>query len=222
MRRRRALFLALALILVFGVGFSVAVLVMEGQRLIAGTPEHTERQPDVASLDDLIDRHVVSPRPPVEMPPRNTETASLSSSDHREAEQAITTVPDTMITPTEPPRESENSQVMDFPPPENDGGADPYARDDASSRQERIDRRRKSSGGRPRPTLHGQVNVVALGGWADVYEGSRPLGRTPRQISLSSGRHVLTLRPFGKTPAKRVVVVVQPNKTVRVVVPVSQ
>jgi hypothetical protein len=48
----------------------------------------------------------------------------------------------------------------------------------------------------------GMVSVVAIGGWADIFEGSRRLGRTPARLTLSAGRHTLILRP-ANGPAQR-------------------
>jgi len=67
----------------------------------------------------------------------------------------------------------------------------------------------------------GSVNVSTPGGWADIYERGRNLGRSPRQVRLSAGRHVLALRPFGRTPAVRRTVEVHADSVVRLAVPVS-
>jgi serine/threonine-protein kinase len=48
----------------------------------------------------------------------------------------------------------------------------------------------------------GMVSVVAIGGWADIFEGSRRLGRTPARLTLSAGRHTLILLP-ANGPAQR-------------------
>lgn len=68
----------------------------------------------------------------------------------------------------------------------------------------------------------GQVNVVTVGGWANVSERGRSLGMTPTRLRLREGRHVITLHPFGRSPTKQVVVNIEANKTVRVVVPVGR
>jgi serine/threonine-protein kinase len=72
----------------------------------------------------------------------------------------------------------------------------------------------------PRRQRPGRVNITTLGGWADIYVRGRQLGRTPRQIDLPPGRHVIELRPFGRTPAQRVRVTVQSGGRHRVRVPV--
>ncbi len=53
----------------------------------------------------------------------------------------------------------------------------------------------------------GIVSVFAVGGWADIYEGSRRLGRTPARLELSAGRHVLSIRPPDAPAQRRVVTV---------------
>lgn len=64
----------------------------------------------------------------------------------------------------------------------------------------------------------GFVNIVTQNGWADVYEGQRFLGRTPRQIRLEEGRHVLEIRAFGKEPSVRRPVTVKGDRVTRVVI----
>ncbi|RLB48977.1 MAG: hypothetical protein DRJ42_22050 [Deltaproteobacteria bacterium] len=51
----------------------------------------------------------------------------------------------------------------------------------------------------------GLVNVFAVGGWADIFEGGRRLGRTPARLRLPPGRHTLTLRPSQGRTVRRVV-----------------
>ncbi len=61
----------------------------------------------------------------------------------------------------------------------------------------------------------GHVNVAAVGGWGDIYEGGTRLGRTPARLTLPPGRHTLTIRPPEGDP-KREVVRVPPGGTVSV------
>lgn len=218
LRGRRALFLVLGLLFVFGFGFLVAVMVMEGQRLVDPEPTPDIRTTDASSIDDLIDRHVVSPPAQTEDPSKTGENDPPPLLD-----QPTTTAPLNSPAPEVLSKAIEESLTKGVPLPRTDGGVEGNAvEDDGFVPRARPAPRRNTPPSRPRTTARGQVNVVALGGWADVFEGGRSLGRTPRQISLPSGRHVLTLRPFGRTPIKRVVVNVQPNKTVRVVVPVGE
>jgi hypothetical protein len=62
----------------------------------------------------------------------------------------------------------------------------------------------------------GTINLVTRGGWAEIYEGKKSLGSTPRRLTLSSGRHKLVLKPFGTDKPKTVYVVVEANKTKKV------
>jgi hypothetical protein len=62
----------------------------------------------------------------------------------------------------------------------------------------------------------GTINLVTRGGWAEIYEGKKLLGSTPRRLTLSSGRHKLVLKPFGTEKPKTVYVVVEANKTKKV------
>jgi hypothetical protein len=82
-------------------------------------------------------------------------------------------------------------------------------------------RARRGTPARPRVTGYGQLNVSSEGGWADVLEGSRRLGRTPLRLNVTAGRHVLTVLPFGQPPARRIVVDVEPNAVERVSVRIA-
>jgi hypothetical protein len=62
----------------------------------------------------------------------------------------------------------------------------------------------------------GTINLVTRGGWAEIYEGKKSLGSTPRRLTLSSGRHKLLLRPFGTEKPKTVYVLVEAGKTKKV------
>ena len=62
----------------------------------------------------------------------------------------------------------------------------------------------------------GTINLVTRGGWAEIYEGKKSLGSTPRRLTLSSGRHKLVLKPFGTDKPKTVYVLVEANKTKKV------
>jgi len=59
----------------------------------------------------------------------------------------------------------------------------------------------------------GTINLVTRGGWAEIYEGKKLLGSTPRRLTLPSGRHKLVLKPFGTGKPKIVYVVVEANET---------
>jgi serine/threonine-protein kinase len=62
----------------------------------------------------------------------------------------------------------------------------------------------------------GTINLVTRGGWAEIYEGKKLLGSTPRRLTLPSGRHKLILKPFGTEKPRTVFVVVEANKTKKV------
>jgi serine/threonine-protein kinase len=65
----------------------------------------------------------------------------------------------------------------------------------------------------------GSVSLATPGGWADVFLDGRPIGRAPGTLTLPAGRRVLELRPFGRTPGRRITVTVPTDDTVRVVEP---
>jgi hypothetical protein len=75
------------------------------------------------------------------------------------------------------------------------------------------ERNRSKSRAKAQP---GTINLVTRGGWAEIYEGKKSLGSTPRRLTLSSGRHKLVLKPFGTDKPKTVYVVVEANKTKKV------
>ena len=68
----------------------------------------------------------------------------------------------------------------------------------------------------------GSVVAVTPGGWADVYLGSKRLGRTPARLTLPPGTHVLRFLPFGKRPALAKRVTVPPGGSARVVVRLAE
>lgn len=72
----------------------------------------------------------------------------------------------------------------------------------------------EAAGGEAR---RGSVNVAARGGWADLFVDGRLVGRTPRSLPMSPGRHVIELRP-PTGPVVRRVVNVLPGRTQRLVV----
>lgn len=97
-------------------------------------------------------------------------------------------------------------------PPAADAGPDASSRD-AEVAPQLPDRAPAAS----RAT--GFVSVATPGGWAEVSKGRRHLGQTPLRAKLPVGRHVLTIRPFGKGPARTVPVVITRDGVERVVVP---
>ena len=63
----------------------------------------------------------------------------------------------------------------------------------------------------------GWVSVAAVGGWGEVWEGSRRLGQTPLRVQLSAGDHVLRVVPE-TGDERRMPVTVVGGETRRVVV----
>ncbi len=55
----------------------------------------------------------------------------------------------------------------------------------------------------------GQVAITARGGWAEVFHGSRRLGRTPLRVHLPVGQQELRLVPYGRGPGRTVTVPVE-------------
>lgn len=106
-------------------------------------------------------------------------------------------------------------------PDQGDVGSPDDNPHDAAAAPQRNGKRTRTRTKTNRTAAYGQVNVVAVGGWATVSERGRSLGMTPTRLRLQEGRHVLTVRPFGQPPPKQVVVNIEANKTVRVVVPVG-
>ena len=65
------------------------------------------------------------------------------------------------------------------------------------------------------PTMHGTVNLVTLGGWADVYFEGRKLGQSPMRFSLPVGMQSIELRPFGQERGRKVKVQVDAEDEAR-------
>jgi hypothetical protein len=64
------------------------------------------------------------------------------------------------------------------------------------------------------------VSVAAVGGWGEVWEGTRHLGQTPLRVQLSAGDHVLRVVPESGAERRAQVTVVA-GETRRVVVNVE-
>jgi serine/threonine protein kinase len=73
---------------------------------------------------------------------------------------------------------------------------------------------------RAREAASGEVVVVAINGWADVYSNGRRVGRTPSRVRLPAGRATLVLQPFGGPASLRRSVNVRANEETRLVVDV--
>ncbi len=70
-----------------------------------------------------------------------------------------------------------------------------------------------------RPSI-GWVSVATVGGWGEVWEGSRRLGQTPVRVQLSAGDHVLRIVPT-EGAERRMPVTVVAGETSRLVVPLQ-
>jgi serine/threonine-protein kinase len=68
------------------------------------------------------------------------------------------------------------------------------------------------------PAEPGTVTVITPGGWADVYLGTRRLGRSPGRFELPAGNHTLRLVPFGDRGARTARVPVPSGGNARAVV----
>jgi serine/threonine-protein kinase len=66
----------------------------------------------------------------------------------------------------------------------------------------------------------GEVIVVAVGGWADVYVNGQRAGRTPARLRLPAGRATIVLRPSGGETSIRRPVTVRAGDETRLVVDV--
>ncbi|HEX6246010.1 MAG TPA: serine/threonine-protein kinase [Polyangiales bacterium] len=121
------------------------------------------------------------------------------------------------------------------PEPAARSGAEQH--DDASeSRRERRQRRRRereeaeqvaapagpaapeAAPTRPPISTKSGPGTLVIGtsqGWALIFEGSRKLGTTPLKLELSSGPHVLEVRPYGEGAARRVPIEVKPGEVTK-------
>jgi hypothetical protein len=90
------------------------------------------------------------------------------------------------------------------------------ARRNPEPRQERRDPTPEPPPAEPAAPAMGSVRVEASGGWSEVYEGGRSLGRTPLTVQLTAGTHILRLLPFGNEPASTHLIRVHPGTEVGV------
>ncbi|MEM7136320.1 MAG: serine/threonine-protein kinase [Myxococcota bacterium] len=89
--------------------------------------------------------------------------------------------------------------------------ADPAAKKRASTRTKRRSRPKAPASREP-----GTINLVTRGGWAEIYDGKKLLGSTPRRLTLPAGKHRLVLKPFGNGQPKPIVVRAEAGKTKQV------
>jgi hypothetical protein len=91
--------------------------------------------------------------------------------------------------------------------------------DDASTNKQPVEAKPAQKRTRSKQRVKAQpgtINLVTRGGWAEIYEGKKLLGSTPRRLTLPSGRHKLILKPFGTGKPKVVYIVVEANETKKV------
>ncbi|MFK7985996.1 MAG: serine/threonine protein kinase [Sandaracinaceae bacterium] len=173
--------------------------------VVVGSPEPSEPQVIAVSTppDDTVGANPAE-EPQLEPEVEAPELAERAEPDSAEPNSA------------EPDAEEEGSAdtlpaAEDRPAPERAPPAEPRSapRDPASET-------------RPRHSnATGTVAVVATGGWADIYVGGQPQGRTPRRLVLPVGRQLLELRPFGGTERIRRRVVIRREGTARLSVPLQ-
>jgi serine/threonine-protein kinase len=135
------------------------------------------------------------------------EVASAESASPAELEPVAGQVPAQALTPTADPRAEPTQATTPVLAPT------PKAEKAASKRRTR-----------PRPrkgTKPGTVNLVTRGGWAEVFKDGKPLGSTPRRLTLPAGRHKLVLKPFGDGAPKKVFVEVEAGRTKQVSIPLN-
>jgi len=68
------------------------------------------------------------------------------------------------------------------------------------------------------PTGDGRLNVVTPPGWAELFIGSRRVGRSPVELTLPAGRYTVRVMPYGDGPAIERSVRVTPHRSARLVV----
>ena len=118
------------------------------------------------------------------------------------------------LAPDEPPAASVEEAAQPAPTTEtNEVTPSVEERAPAPRRRARAAPRRRAAP----PEPPGRLNLVTVGGWANVYLGGRRIGQTPLGgVSLPSGRHRLRLVPSGDRPPRTVVVDIGPDAVTRV------
>jgi eukaryotic-like serine/threonine-protein kinase len=106
--------------------------------------------------------------------------------------------------------------VLDTGPP--DVGLADAGRERERRRDDGPRRREVASGGGAASEGSGRLSVVTPPGWAEIFEGSRRLGRSPAELTLPAGRHVLRLVPYGEGRAIERTVTVEADGAGRLVV----
>lgn len=142
------------------------------------------------------------PDEPAQEVARRPEPIAPQRAEHLPPEEPAPTV-----APREPEPPSEET------PPVVETSEAEEARPTPSKRARRREPRRHAPAPAEAP---GRLNLVTVGGWADVYLGARRIGQTPLAgVSLPAGRHRLRLVPSGGRPARTVVVDIRPDDITR-------
>jgi len=105
------------------------------------------------------------------------------------------------------------------------GPSQPMRPDVREERPRPVSSRTRARPADPAPVASGEPGTLTIatpGGWADVFEGGRPVGRAPGRLTLPGGRHRLELRFFGTEPVRRVDVSVPAGGSARVLVEASE
>lgn len=68
------------------------------------------------------------------------------------------------------------------------------------------------------PTGDGRLSVVTPPGWAELFIGSRRVGRSPVELTLPAGRYTVRIMPYGEGPPIERSVRVNPHRSARLVV----
>ncbi|MEM8608492.1 MAG: serine/threonine-protein kinase [Myxococcota bacterium] len=140
-----------------------------------------------------------------------TATESLTATA---AQTPPTGVADDETTPT---TESAATPPILVGPPSPPAAVDePRAAAKRQAKEARRSAKRKPKPKPPSVAEPGTINLVTRGGWAEIYDGKKLLGSTPRRLTLPAGKHRLTLKPFGDGTPKPIVVRVEPGKTKQV------
>jgi serine/threonine-protein kinase len=155
----------------------------------------------------------VASREPATMEPEIAEAPPATREEHASAAQQ---------TPSEPePAPSEAGETTSEPEAApSEVAAEPTARRDRR-RTTRAPREERAPVMEPEPVmqidappeLHA-VSVTSPGGWADVFVGGRRIGRTPTQVRLPPGQHVVEFRVGGTGPPVRRTVDVPAQRSV--------
>ncbi|MEM9188191.1 MAG: protein kinase [Myxococcota bacterium] len=193
--RRTLLWLVLGVLALGGAGVGLGIYLVEWSR------SRGPNEPAVAPL-------------PSEPGPSGSPVTPSEASSERSVEPT-TPEADSVHDPSgDPPSGDESSAEASSAEDEgasqetDDEAPSPQASDERTAESTSERTRSDDSDERPRDRTPGTVSVFAVGGWADISSRGRALGRTPAQLSLPPGRHILVLttadgRTFRRTAVVR-------------------